>query len=154
MSIRNALPLLLCLCATAHAADPVVPASEIIADQREIRSNIDAAKGRFAEMPDVKRKAIIADQATVFALLEGKASSEDLSPAQKVEASNALERITAAINNREDERIVCERQKATGSNRVTRVCKSIAQIRVEREEARKNMQVSQGICNSKVCKPN
>ena len=136
-----------------QAKDPDLQTSEILSEQQAIRADVEAQVGRYADMPLVKRSAIIANQDKLFVLLEGKANTNELSPQQKTEAFNALEQVSAAINNTEDERIVCERKKTTGSHQVTRVCKSVAQIREDRDIARRNMQVNQGLCNSKACAP-
>jgi hypothetical protein len=124
----------------------------LLSQQHEIRKQVLEQTGRYEEMPAVKRDAILAEQNKLFRLLEGKSSTAELDPAQQTEVFNALETISSNINNTEDERIVCERVKKTGSHQVTRVCKSVAQIRVDRERARAEMS-GRGICNSDACRP-
>lgn len=126
--------------------------ASLLTQQHEIRKQVLEQTGRYEEMPAVKRDEILAEQNKLFRLLDGKTSTTELDPAQKTEVFNALEKISANINNTDDERIVCERTKKTGSHQVTRVCKSVAQIRMEREQARENMS-GRGICNSDACRP-
>ena len=146
MSKRNILPLLLLCCfAAAHAADPVVSTKEILDAQKSIRSDLDKSAGRFKDMPEVKRQRIAADQTKLFALLEGKETTAELNPQQLTEASNLQQSIHAAIANREDERLVCERIRQTGSNMTTRVCKSVAQIKADHEASRDAMRANPGI---------
>lgn len=125
--------------------------ADIRSEQDAIRAAIEADEPRYAQMPSVKRKQILGSQDRLFALIDGKASLAELNPDRRAEAVNLMGAISAAISNREDERLVCRRQATTGSLMVTRVCRSAAQIRAERAAARENMQVNQGICNSDVC---
>jgi hypothetical protein len=138
---------------SALAETPAESALVIVAQQKEIRSQIEAREGRYEDMPGVKRASILRNQDLLFALLENRSSIDELNIEQKTEAFNALQSINAAINNKEDERLVCEKRKPVGSNHVERVCRSLAQIKADREAARTNMRVNQGICNSDVCKP-
>ena len=60
-------------------------------------------------------------------------------------AFNTLEWIEAAINDSDDDRLVCRRERRIGSNRMTRVCKTVAQIEFERERARSQL-LDRGAC--------
>jgi hypothetical protein len=146
-----ALVLMVGICAPAHAETPAESAVAIVAQQKEIRSQIEAREGRYEDMPGVKRASILKNQDILFALLESKSSIDELNVEQKTEAFNALQSINAAINNKEDERLVCEKRTPAGSNRVERVCRSVAQIKADREAARTNVQSNQGICTSDFC---
>ena len=126
--------------------------ASLLSQQHEIRKQVLEQTGRYEEMPAIKRDAILAEQNKLFRLLEGKTSTSELGPVQQTEVFNALEAISGAINNTEDERIVCERVKKTGSHQVTRVCKSVAQIRADMERAKSEMS-GRGICNSDACRP-
>jgi hypothetical protein len=148
-----ALFFVACISMSGHAETPTESTAAIVVQQRQIRSEIEAREGRYKDMPSVKRASILRNQEILFALLEGRASIEELNVEQRTEAFNALQSINAAITSREDERMVCEKRKPVGSNQVERVCRSLAQIKADREAARTNMQVNQGICNSDVCKP-
>jgi hypothetical protein len=150
--------LLFVLCAgfcgvPAHAETTSKSAVEIVSQQQEIREEIQARAGRYKDMPGVKRESILKDQDRLFALLAGKHSIDELDAGQRVDAFNVLQSINAAINNKEDERVICEARKPIGSNRTERVCRSLAQIKADRDTARKGMQGNQGICNSDACRP-
>jgi hypothetical protein len=148
-----ALVLMAGICMPVHAETPAESTVAIVAQQKEIRSQIEAREGRYEDMPGVKRASILRNQDILFALLEGKAGIDALNIEQKTVAFNALQSINAAINDKEDERLVCEKRKPAGSNRVERVCRSMAQIKADREVARTSVHSSQGICNSEVCTP-
>lgn len=125
----------------AHADDvagrPPLAISSITTQQQQIREDVIAQRGRYKEMPAATRADLLSKQAEVLAMIEGKTSSAELSPHEQVEVFNRLEWIEAAINNAEDERMVCRREKTIGSTRLTRVCRTAAQEREMREAARK-----------------
>lgn len=147
--------LLLGSTASAIAFDgpvqPPVDVAAIVAEQTRLRGEIQSPGGRFEEMPAFKRNRILETQAQLLSLLDGKKAIAELSPDEHTLLSNQLEFIEAGLSNREDERIVCERVRKTGSKMVSKVCKSVAQITAEREAAVQQMQSPQGICNSPVC---
>lgn len=120
---------------SAHANKPLEIA-KIIDQQREIRADLMAGTGRYKQMPTSKREQILKKQDDLLRMLEGKETSDDLSTDQQMAAFNSLEWIEAAINNEEGERMVCRRERTIGSNRITRVCRTEAQMEAERELAR------------------
>ncbi|MEG3792295.1 hypothetical protein V1318_19415 [Lysobacter sp. CCNWLW3] len=134
------LGLLLLTSAAAAAAEgaarPPLAISAITSQQKQIREDVIAQRGRYKDMPAATRVDLLSKQAEVLAMVEGKTSSSDLSEHEQVEVFNRLEWIEAAINNAEDERMVCRREKALGSTRLTRVCRTVAQERAAREAAR------------------
>ncbi|MDH5822458.1 hypothetical protein QFW77_05570 [Luteimonas sp. RD2P54] len=111
-------------------------ARAIVAQQQEIRSDAVARTGRYKDMDERTRTELLAKQDRVFALLEGRERSTDLPPGDQTALFNSLESISAIVNNAEDERMVCERIRPTGSNMSQNVCKTVAQRRAEREAAR------------------
>lgn len=135
----------------AMAFEGPVQVDAIVAEQTRLREEIQSPDGRFKEMPAFKRNRILAQQAQLLSLLDGKDTIAELSPDEHTLLSNQLEFIETGLSNREDERIVCERVRRTGSKMVSKVCKSVAQIEAEREAAVKQMQSPQGLCNSPVC---
>lgn len=122
------------------AARPPLAVAAITAQQTEIRDGVIAGTGRYKALSPSKRADLLAKQASLLMMLEGKTSTADLTETQRVEAFNTLEWIEATINNTDDERMVCRREKALGSNRLVRVCKTVEQDRIERENARKHME--------------
>jgi hypothetical protein len=106
---------------------------QIRAQQQTISADIVAGKGRYASMPVSKRNQILAKQTVLLKLIEGKNTDSELSDDQKMEVFNGLEWIEATVNNAENERVICKSEKPTGSNRAQRVCRTVAQMREERE---------------------
>lgn len=123
---------------SAYANKPL-DIDKIVTQQHEIRADVVAAKGRYKKMPASKRQEILRKQDELLRMLEGKETPEDLSEAQRIATFNSLEWIEAAINNEDDERMICRRERTIGSNRVTRTCRTEAQMATERERAREEL---------------
>lgn len=141
--------LLLPLAASAGTDKPKpLEISEVVSQQQEIRADVVAGQGRYQDMPSHKRDELLRKQDALLRMLDGKQTADQLSAEQRMQAFNTLEWIEATINNEEDERMVCTREKTIGSNRVARVCKTTAQIEAEREQVRNNFDrgCSTGIC--------
>jgi hypothetical protein len=119
--------------AANNTSDPDL--AGIRAQQTELRAQAMAGTGPFEGLSQVRRNEMVARQDRLLRLLDGKDELGDLTDAQKLEAFNALEWINAAINDTEQDRMVCEMVKKTGSNRRERVCKSVAQRNQERSES-------------------
>lgn len=151
--MRSLILLILALLSTAAMATDAggrkpLAIAAITAQQEQIRSDVQAGTGRYKDMPAETRNELLSRQTALFAMLRGKRSADDLTSTQRMEAFNTLEWIEAAINDAEDDRMVCYREKTLGSNRMQRVCKTAAQLREEREYARMNLNrgCAAGIC--------
>ena len=107
----------------------------VVAQQMQIR----AQKGRYKDMSSDTRVELLSKQAALLTMLEGKKTAADLTAEQQMQAFNTLEWIEGAINNSDDERLVCRREKPLGSTRTTRVCRTVAQEREAQERAREEM---------------
>lgn len=120
-------------------ANQTLEVDQIIAQQQQIRADVVAAKGRYGALPASKREQLLSKQETLLSMLEGKQTTADLSEAQRIEAFNTLEWIESAINDEDQERMVCIREKTIGSNRVTRTCRTESQWAEARERAREQL---------------
>lgn len=127
----------------------VLQAEAIRSQQAEIRSGVESRTGRYQDLPADTRSQLLTKQVEVLRMLEGKQSTDDLNESQKTEVFNALEWIEAAINKTDDDRMVCERRQILGSTRKERVCKTVAQMREEREAARNRMDTRGGCMDCK-----
>lgn len=128
--------------ATASLANDVpknLDAQAILAQQRQIRAEVEKHNGRFKGMEAHKREELFAKQSTVASLLEGKKSTTELPEHDQIAVFNALETIEGILNRAEDDRMVCERIKPVGSNRPKTVCMTVAERRAEREAAEKQI---------------
>lgn len=58
---------------------------------------------------------------------------------------------TPAVEEADDERMVCTYEKTIGSNMKKRICKTVAQRNKEREESRDMMNRSRSVCSEIGC---
>jgi hypothetical protein len=136
MNIKSLAAVMLLLAASSALASQNDVAS-IVAQQSQIRAEAQADTGRYKDMPENTRRLLISRQDKVLRELAGKQSLDELGPVKKTALLNDLEWIHSVVSGSEDDRMVCEYQKTIGSNRKTRVCKTVAQKRKEQEDARK-----------------
>jgi len=119
--------------------------ADIRAQQTEIRSAVLERSGPYKNMPERRRTELAARQTKLLDLIEGKQSVKELDEQQKTEVFNALEWISAAITGKDDDRLICERTRPTGSHRTQRLCFTVAERRGHREGAGK-MLVDRPLC--------
>lgn len=137
MSVLAAGLLGLSLSGSALAVERVLvetDAKAILAQQQEIRAEVASGEGRFEKMAQDDKDRLAVHQAVVQRLLADVTHTTELSAAQQLDVLNALEAISALLNKAEDERLVCERVKKTGSHMSTTVCMTVAERRVRREQ--------------------
>lgn len=138
-STRLTGPLLALLLATgfnASADNTKGPAlSEIREQQQELREEVTKGKGIFQAMNNPERASLTSRQDELLAIIEGKDAVQDLDDASQVRAFNLLQEINGLINGIEDERIVCEYIRKTGSHRKVKHCATVAERRADREAA-------------------
>lgn len=126
----------------AMAATAPLQLNQIRAQQQEIRSDVIAGTGRYKDMPANTKTELLSKQDQLLKMIGDKQDPNELSKDQRLEAFNTLEWIEATINKSDDERMVCSRERATGSLRVTTVCKTKRQINEDHERARRQMEGS------------
>lgn len=114
--------------------------AEIRIQQIEYRSQALANQGTFKDITPRVRNELVAKQTEFIDITEGKQSLDELSRDDQMRAINTLEWIKAAVTKAENERIVCERVKVVGSNRPQRVCRTVGEMRSERDAAVKVME--------------
>lgn len=123
---------------SAQETVPPFDVGEVIEQQREIRQGIESDSARYRHLSERERRELLSRQGDLLYLLRDR-EYQDLNDEQRVEAFNTLEWISAAINDDGDERMVCERTKTTGSNRIQRVCMTASERDRIREASRKEL---------------
>jgi hypothetical protein len=142
----KSLILALALAIPAIASAEALQLDAIRAEQATIRAGVESHRsGRYKELPEATRTELLARQATMLELIDGKQSGDQLTEAQRAEVTTTLAWIDAKLKEADDERMVCERRKTIGSNRRERVCMTAAQMREQREATRDNLD-RRGIC--------
>lgn len=115
---------------------------KVIQQQKQIRSDLMASK-EYRGLSEAQRTELLSRQDSVLRMFEGKQSADELTQDQKMQAFNDLEWIEATLNGAEKDRLICKRERAIGTNRLTRVCRTPEQIERERERARQEMDRSE-----------
>jgi len=126
---------------TASATPSAQPlrTDAIRSQQAQIRAGVEARTGAFTDLPASTRAQLLAQQALVLGLIEGKQTTADLDASTRSELFIALDAIDTMVNKASDERMVCQLHKTLGSNRKERVCSTARQIREAREAVRKQL---------------
>ena len=118
---------------------PPLPILAIVEQQKQIRADDVARRGRYGQLPLATRAELLSKQVEVLSLIEDKASSADLSRREQVEVFNRLEWIEATVNDTEEERMICRIERTLGSNRMVRTCRTVADERKAKESAGRNL---------------
>ncbi|SDZ02520.1 hypothetical protein SAMN04487939_11284 [Lysobacter sp. yr284] len=142
-------------CAAASAAGEPQPfdAAAVLAQQKQIRSDVEAGRGDYARLDPAQREELRTRQDRLDLVLQGR-GYDQLSAAEREQAQQDLQWIrqaggTASVPTasvpaapaapvaaaaQPEEKVRCERVRAIGSNRTERVCTTASQ----RHEAQKN----------------
>jgi hypothetical protein len=121
-------------------------AQAILAQQQQIRADVEKRDGRFKDMDAKKREELFVRQGKVASLLAGKKATTELSEQDQIVVFNELEAIEGILNQAEDDRMICQRTKPVGSNRPKTVCMTAAERRAQREAAEKDMSTRNQAC--------
>lgn len=127
-------------------AKPVPTLTEIRADQARLAAQVRDGKGMFADMPEAERSRLANHQQRIAALIGDRTDVQGLSADDRVELFNLLEQVKSMVARAEDDRKVCERVRAVGSNRIKTVCSTVGERRREKEDAQNNLRAGQ-VCN-------
>lgn len=139
--MKRFLAVCLLVPALAIAAnDTPLDLEKVTMQQRQIRSDILASKGNYRGLSSASQSELLVRQDKLLRMLEGKQTADDLSEDERLTAFNDLEWIEATLNKGEaGDRLICRRERTIGSNRVTRVCRTAAQLEAARELAREHI---------------
>lgn len=139
-AITLVVALSLSTAVSAASTGPLEEFDAIRTQQTQMRSDIVAGTGRYAGLSQRTRDQLVRRQDEVLRAIDGKQSPDELSESERLALFNDLEWIEATVNNADDDRMVCERVTTIGSTMKRRVCKTAAQVREDREQARQEME--------------
>ena len=111
---------------------------EVIVKQERLRRAVDSGAAGFSEVPSEKKQEVLQRQDELLALIRGRSYAE-LSEAERTQANEQITWLDRTATQVADERLVCERTKVAGTNRVTRVCMMARRKREALEAAQKSM---------------
>ncbi len=131
--LRTALPLALLLvagiaCAAPYASRHGPTISNMNRDeilQWIDKLNADLGGKGYGHVKDEGRHRIEASEAEIRRLLQDVRSLDTLNDAQKVALFNETQAIVAVLNDSEKDRMICEREKVTGSHRPVVLCMTV-----------------------------
>lgn len=99
----------------------------------------------YAEITPGNRRQVVASLNRISSLL-GDRSASALTEAVRLEVFNEQERVNTLLTGaREDSRLVCVREKKTGSNRPTNTCKTVAERRRDHEQTQNALMNNRGM---------
>ena len=99
----------------------------------------------YAEISPDNRRRVVASLNRISSLLGGRAPA-DLPEAARVEVFNEQEMVNTLLTGaRADSRVVCVREKKTGSNRPTNNCKTVAERRRDHEQTQNALMNNRGV---------
>lgn len=135
--LRSALPVVLFLVAGAAWAEPYASRhaptiSNMNRDQILAwidKLNVDLGSKGYGHVKDEGRHKIEASEAEIRHLLENVHSLDALNDTQKVSLFNETQAIVAVLNDSEKDRMICEREKTTGSHRSVVLCMTVEERR-------------------------
>ncbi|MGO4222833.1 hypothetical protein AB4Y64_13395 [Lysobacter sp. TAF61] len=123
----------------ARAADKPFDTVAVMEKQDRIRLNVASGAAGFSELSADKRSELQQRQAALSQTIKGR-SYADLTTEERSKASADIAWIDEVAAQAADERLVCERTKKAGTNRVERVCMTVAQRREAQQRARETLQ--------------
>jgi hypothetical protein len=134
-SLLSIAALMLCIATAGATQIPTQGAAvdEFLAYQDTIRERFEQQLPRKLSRTEWSR--FDQAQATLRRHLEGKAGMEELNDDERTAVFNAQEEVAALIRGDESERVICRRERPTGSNIGVRTCRTIAEINQAREAA-------------------
>ena len=123
--------------ASEAAVNVSAPAFE--AQRSAVLEALDDGK-TYAEMSADDRRRVVSSLNRISGLLSGRAPA-DLPEPVRLEVFNEQEQVnTLLAGARADSRLVCRREKKTGSNRPTNNCMTVAERRRAQDESQAEMQ--------------
>jgi hypothetical protein len=145
--IALALSVSLFFCSAVALADSTDPqlqqepqtVSEILQFQKDLRSKLDNPTGEYSRFSQGDVAKMKHAQDDVFRMLSGVTSLDQLNLDQKTSLSNSLDLIKATLLSDEGNRVICYRERRTGTNLVEKRCETVAEREARRRAAQQDM---------------
>jgi len=125
--------------AFAQAPEQPQTVSEILQFQHALRAKIDKANGEYSRFDEGQISRMRQAQDNVFHMLAGVDSLDELNETQKIQVSNSLDQIKAILLANEGNRLICYREKKTGTNLLTKRCETYADREARARETQQQM---------------
>lgn len=135
--IIRAIAVAMLVLASGHVAAGQPTLADIRAQQQELRGKLEQDDPSLAGLSEYEREQFQVAQSRVFAVLDVHDDADGMHPAVRTHLINELLAISALVEGAGDDRMVCTREKSTGSHRLVRLCKTVAQRERELEGGRR-----------------
>lgn len=109
--------------------------AEILQFQHALRAKLEAPSGEYARFDESAIHRMESAQDKVFHMLAGVNSLDQLNAEQKTDVSNSLDEVKAVLLANDGNRLICHREKKTGTNLSERRCETIAGRAARRQDA-------------------
>ena len=142
--IALALSLSLFFCSAAAFADSTSQdapqsVSEILTTQKDLRAKLDNPTGEYSRFSEADIAKMKRAQDSVFTMLSGVDSLDQLNLDQKTSLSNSLDVIKATLLADEGNRLICHRERKIGTNIVAKRCETVAEREARAKAAQEQM---------------
>ena len=125
--------------AFAQAPEQPQTVSEILQFQHALRDKIDKPNGDYSRFDDGQIARMKHAQDNVFRMLSDVKSLDELSENQKIEVSNSLDEVKAILLANEGNRLICYRERKTGTNLLTKRCETYADREAHARDSERSM---------------
>ena len=125
--------------ACAQSADQPQTAAEILQFQHALRAKLDNPSGEYSRFDEGQLTRMRRAQDNVFRLLSDAKSLDDLSENQKIEVSNSLDEVKSILLANEGNRLICYRERKTGTNLLTKRCETYADRQARARDSERAM---------------
>lgn len=125
--------------AFAQAPEQPQTVSEILQFQHALRGKLDQPSGEYSRFDEGQIARMKRAQDNVFRMLSGVNSLNDLSENEKIEVSNSLDQVKAILLANEGNRLICYRERKTGTNLLTKRCETYAEREAHARESERAM---------------
>lgn len=109
---------------------------QILAEQKQIRDEIDSPRGKYSRFDDRAQAKLRKAQERIFELLDGGRTLEQLNKDEQVDLLNAVEEVKAVLADNRKDQLECWREPKLGSGMKVTRCETVATRERLREEAR------------------
>lgn len=149
MSMRNVLHLvaLMAVVSTAQAAtSTAVDVKKPFAEQaKEIRRELSSGT-KYSEISQEDSAKVLGALTRIEIAVAEQGGVETLTPDRKVAVYNEQELVNTILTRAgEESRLICQREKATGSHRSSTVCQTVAERRRSRDQGERDLTTAQRV---------
>lgn len=113
--------------------------TQILRDQRELRAKLDNPSGEYSRFDEGAISRMKRAQDKVFRMFNGVTSLDQLTEDQKIDVSNSLDEVKAILLSNEGNRLICYRERKTGTNLLTKRCETYAEREAHARDSERAM---------------